>query len=93
MGTEAMIMPGITVGHGAVIGSRALVTKHVPPYAVVGGNPAKIIKWRFAEAEIQQLLEMAWWNWPLEHIKTAMPLMCSKDIAALYRFWQTSASV
>lgn len=89
IGTEALIMPGVKVGHGAVIGSRALVAKDIEPYTIVGGNPAKPIKKRFSDEEIAMLLEMAWWDWPLDEIRTAMPLLCSSDIAGLYRLWRT----
>lgn len=88
IGSEAMIMPGIRIGHGAVIGSRALVAKDVEPYAIVGGNPAKPIRKRFSEEETGMLLEMAWWDWPLERIEGAMKLLCSSDIAGLYRYWR-----
>ncbi|MCT6568492.1 CatB-related O-acetyltransferase, partial [Staphylococcus aureus] len=71
IGSEAMVMPGIKIGHGAVIGSRSLVTKDVEPYAIVGGNPAKKIKKRFTDEEISLLLVMEWWNWSLEKIKAA----------------------
>ncbi|MFZ6755472.1 type B chloramphenicol O-acetyltransferase [Undibacterium sp. Dicai25W] len=86
IGSEAMIMAGIKIGHGAVIGSRALVTKDVEPYTMVGGNPAKIIKKRFSEEEISMLLEIEWWDWPLEKIEGAMSFLCSSDIAGLYRY-------
>lgn len=92
IGTEALIMPGVKIGHGAVIGSRALVAKDVEPYAIVGGNPAKPIKKRFSDEEIAMLLEMAWWDWPLDEIRAAMPLLCSSDIAGLYRLWRTRTS-
>ncbi len=88
IGAEAMIMPGITIGHGAIIGSRAVVTRDVEPYAIVAGNPAKPIRKRFSEVEIAMLLEMAWWDWPVEQIKDAMPLLCTSDIAGLHRFWR-----
>lgn len=88
IGSEAMIMPGIRIGHGAIIGSRALVTRDVDPYTVVGGNPAKPIRKRFADADIAMLLEMAWWDWPLDRIQRAMKLLCSADIAGLYRSWK-----
>lgn len=88
IGTEAIIMPGIHIGHGAVIGTRALVTKDVEPYAIVGGNPAKPIRKRFTEDHIAMLLEMAWWDWSEERLHAAMPLLCDADIPALYRFWQ-----
>ena len=81
-------MPGITIGHGAIIGSRAVVTRDVEPYAIVAGNPAKPIRKRFSEVEIAMLLEMAWWDWPVEQIKDAMPLLCTSDIAGLHRFWR-----
>jgi len=88
IGAEAMILPGIKIGHGAVIGSRALVTKDVAPYTIIGGNPAKVIKKRFSDTQIAMLLEMAWWDWSLEDIEAAMPLLCSSDIARLYDNWR-----
>lgn len=88
IGAEAMIMPGVRIGHGAVIGSRALVTRDVEPFTIVGGNPAKPIRKRFSEEEIAMLLEMAWWDWPLERIEGAMGLLCSGDIRALYEQWK-----
>lgn len=90
IGSEAIIMPGITVGDGAVIGTRALVTKNVEPYAIVGGNPAKTIRKRFDEDSIALLLEMKWWDWPAERLKAAMPLMTSGNVAELHRFWRTN---
>lgn len=87
IGAEAMIMPGIQIGHGAVIGSRALVTRDVEPFTIIGGNPAKVIRKRFSDEEIAMLLDMKWWDWPIEHIRKAMPLLCSPDIAGLYRLW------
>ncbi|TWE04177.1 acetyltransferase-like isoleucine patch superfamily enzyme [Peribacillus frigoritolerans] len=70
VGSNAIIMGGLSIGHGAVIGAGSVVTKDVPPYAVVGGVPAKIIKYRFDEEEIKKLLEMKWWNWEIDKIKT-----------------------
>lgn len=87
IGSEAMLMPGIKVGHGAVIGSRALVTRDVEPYTLIGGNPARPIRKRFADEEIAMLLEMAWWDWPMERIRKAMRLLCSTDITELHRLW------
>ncbi|GAU83014.1 type B chloramphenicol O-acetyltransferase [Bosea sp. BIWAKO-01] len=92
IGAEAMIMPGIRIGHGAVIGSRALVARDVEPYTIVGGNPAKPIRTRFAEADIAMLLEMTWWDWPLEQVQDGMDLFCSNDIAGLYRRWQQASA-
>jgi chloramphenicol O-acetyltransferase type B len=88
IGAEAMIMPGIRIGHGAVIGSRALVTRDVEPYAIVGGNPARVIRKRFDDAAIAMLLEMAWWDWEAEALSAAMPLLCAGDVTALHADWQ-----
>jgi chloramphenicol O-acetyltransferase type B len=88
IGAEAMIMPGVRIGDGAMIGARALVTRDVAPYSVVGGNPASEIRKRFCAEEIDMLLEMAWWNWPLDEIRAEMPALCSSDIAGLFKRWQ-----
>ena len=90
IGTEAIVMPGVKIGHGAVIGTRALVTKDVEPYAIVGGNPSKTLRMRFVEADIARLLELRWWNWSDDELKSAMPLLTDGDISALYRHWQTA---
>ena len=81
-------MPGIKVGHGAVIGTRALVTKDVEPYTIVGGNPAKPIRKRFADADIAKLLDLAWWDWDDAMLNAAMPLLTSADIDGLAAFKQ-----
>ena len=87
IGSEAIIMPGVKVGDGAIIGTRALVTKDVEPYAIVGGNPAKVIRKRFADREIALLLEMRWWDWSDERLKDAMPIMSTDRIGDLHRYW------
>ena len=69
IGVNALIMEGLTIGDGAVIGAGAVVTKDVPPYAVVGGIPAKVIKYRFDEDVIKELLEIKWWDLPEDKIK------------------------
>lgn len=68
IGYKATIMPGVTIGDGAIIATKSVVTKDVEPYTIVGGNPAKVIRKRFSDNEIAELLEMAWWNWPIEKI-------------------------
>ncbi len=88
IGSEAMIMSGVTIGDGAIVASRAVVTKDVPPYAVVGGNPAKVLKYRFDEAQIRMLLQVQWWNWTEPQVKKAMSLICDTDITPLYLHWQ-----
>lgn len=70
IGRDVTLLTGITIGHGAVIAAGAVVAKDVPPYAIVGGVPAKIIRYRFDEATRVQLLEKAWWNWPDTQIRT-----------------------
>ena len=89
IGSEAMIMSGITIGDGAVIGSRAVVTKDVEPYSIVGSNPAKHIKFRLPQDDIDMLLEMKWWFWDDDKMKGAMELLCSNDIKALYKYSKT----
>jgi chloramphenicol O-acetyltransferase type B len=83
-------MPGIRIGDGAVIGTRALVTRDVEPYAIVGGNPAKTIRKRFDDRQIGLLLEMKWWEWPDERLSGAMPLLTSGNIEELHRYWATT---
>lgn len=73
IGHGAIIMKGVTVHNGAVIASNAVVTKDVPPYAIVGGTPAKIIKWRHPTATAQRLQELAWWDWDHETLRKALP--------------------
>ena len=87
IGSEAMIMSGITIGHGAIIAARSVVVKDVEPYTVVGGNPSVLIKSRFEEKEIKQLLKMKWWNWDEEKIKESMHLICSSKINELFDYW------
>lgn len=84
IGTEAVVMPGIKIGDGAVIGTRAVVVKDVEPYTIVGGNPAKPIKQRFSQEEIEMLMETKWWDWPVEKIKKNIPLLCSDNIKEIY---------
>lgn len=88
IGTEAIVMPGIRVGDGAVIGARAVVTNDVEPYAIVGGNPAKVIRKRFADPDIARLLELRWWDWSDDQLRAAMPILTSGDVSALHRHWQ-----
>lgn len=88
IGAEAMVMPGIRIGHGAVIGARAVVTRDVEPYAIVAGNPAKVIRHRFGEADRAMLLAMQWWDWTDAQLRDAMPLLTAGDVGMLHRHWQ-----
>ena len=85
IGYGATLMPGVQVGDGAIIASQSVVTKSVAPYAVVGGNPAQEIRKRFDDATIQTLLELRWWDWPIEKISRNLKTICGADLEALQR--------
>ncbi len=91
IGSEAIVMPGVRIGDGAVIGTRAVVTRDVEPYAIVGGNPAKAIRKRFDDRQIGLLLEMKWWDWSDDQLSGAMPLLTTGNIAELHRYWAMMA--
>jgi len=80
MGRASSILSGVTVGHGACIAAHAVVTKDVPPYAIVAGNPARIVKHRFSDRQIQKLLEIGWWDFPLDDIRALYPKLLSSSI-------------
>jgi virginiamycin A acetyltransferase len=83
LGYESLIMPGVKIGNGAVIASKSVVTKDVPDYAIVGGNPAKIIRKRFDDATITRLLNIAWWDWQADKITEHLKIINSVDVDAL----------
>jgi virginiamycin A acetyltransferase len=83
IGYDCLIMPGVKIGNGAIISSRSVVVNDVPAYAVVGGNPAKIIKERFSQEDIATLESIAWWDWSKEDITRNIATIVSADIAAL----------
>ena len=87
IGSEAMIMPGVKIGDGAVIGARSVITKNVEPYSIVVGNN-HVVRLRFDEEAVSMLLEIQWWDWSIEHIKQAMKIMCSGDVFALGDYYR-----
>lgn len=80
IGAKSVIMSGIKIHNGAVIGANSTVTKDVPPYAIVAGNPAKIVKYRFTPEQIESLLKISWWNWTEDRIKTEALTLWSENI-------------
>jgi len=83
IGRNVLILSGVHIGSGAVIAARSVITKDVDPYTIVGGNPAHPIRKRFSEDLIGKLLEIQWWNWPIDRIKKNIPLLLSGDIQTL----------
>lgn len=82
-GHDALVMPGITIGDGAIVATRAVVTKDVPPYAIVGGNPATVLRYRFDEPTVARLLAVRWWDWDAAKITRNVRAICGSEVAAL----------
>ncbi len=83
IGNSATIMPGVTIGAGAIIAANATVTRDVPPYAIAAGNPAQTVKQRFDDATIARLLAIAWWDWPVDKITRNLNAIRGADLSAL----------
>lgn len=83
IGYDAVIMPGVKVGDGAIIAAKSVIVKDVPPYTIVGGNPGVVIRQRFCDETIHALLEIAWWNWDIEKITKNLEKIVGADIEAL----------
>lgn len=83
IGYEALVMPGVHIGNGAVVASRAVVTCDVPGYAIAGGNPARILRMRFTPADIATLERIAWWDWPAERITRHLEAIVAGDVRRL----------
>lgn len=85
IGLEALILPGIRIGDGAVVAARSIVTKEVEPYTVVAGNPAQVVRKRFCDADIKLLLRIKWWDWPQDKVRRNCKLLQGSDVQALAR--------
>jgi virginiamycin A acetyltransferase len=83
LGYKSVVMSGVTIGDGAIIGAYSVVTKDVPPYAIVGGNPAKIIRKRFSDSDIERLLKLAWWHWDFDKISRNVQHLTGNNLDAL----------
>jgi hypothetical protein len=90
---HSLILPGVTIGDGAVVAGGAVVTKDVPPYAIVGGNPAEVIRYRFDERQREALLKIRWWDWPDDKVRDAAPYLESEDIDAFIAYARGEAAV
>lgn len=82
-GYGSLIKGGVNIGHGAIIAAGAVVVKDVPPYSIVAGNPAKVVKMRFDDRAIDRLLQIAWWDWDIEKINQNLALICNLDVDQL----------
>lgn len=85
IGHEALILPGARIGAGAIVAARAVVSGDVPPFAVVAGNPARVVRTRFDATTVAALLEIAWWDWPPDRIGAHLDAIRGSDLAALRR--------
>ncbi len=84
-GMEATVMPGVKIGDGAIIAAKSVIARDVPPYAVVAGNPGRIIRTRFDEPTVSKLLAIAWWDWPVDKVARNVDAIASADISRLER--------
>ncbi len=85
IGREAVILPGVRIGEGAIVGTRAVVSRDVPPFAVVAGNPGNVVRRRFDDATVAALLDIAWWDWPAEAVAAHLDAIRGADLDALRR--------
>jgi acetyltransferase-like isoleucine patch superfamily enzyme len=86
LGDKVLVLTGVRIGDGAIIAANSLVNKDIPDYAIAGGVPAKVIRYRFPEEQRRALLEIAWWDWPEDEVRKAVPLIASKDIDAFIEY-------
>ncbi|HHB80204.1 MAG TPA: CatB-related O-acetyltransferase [Aliiroseovarius sp.] len=85
IGSGATLLPGATLGNGVIVGAGAVVSGTIPDYAIVAGNPARVVRMRFNPEQISQINDIAWWDWPIQSILAAEAEICGGDVAALRR--------
>lgn len=83
IGYDSLIMPGVKIGNGAIVAARSVVTAEVPAYAIVGGNPARVLRQRFSPEVVAALEQIAWWDWPVARISAHLPAIMGADLDAL----------
>lgn len=83
IGMEAIVMPGVSIGDGAIVAAKSVVTHDVPPYAIVAGNAAKVVKTRFDNRTVERLVRLAWWDWPLDKINRNLNAIRGSDLNRL----------
>ncbi len=83
LGYEALVMPGVSIGDGAIVAARSVVSGDLPPYCIAAGNPAQVVRLRFSADQVARLQKVAWWDWPAEQVTAYLPAIMSGDIDAL----------
>ena len=91
IGANSTIMSGIRIGNGSVVAAGSTVTKDIPPYSIVAGNPAKVVKKRFTEDQIEKLLEISWWEWEEQKIKDSAMILWSNGIDEFINLFHKNA--
>jgi acetyltransferase-like isoleucine patch superfamily enzyme len=86
LGANATILSGVSIGHGAVVACGALVTKNVKPYEVVAGNPARHIRFRFSDDDVEKLLEISWWEWDVKEVLNISTYLCNENLELFFDY-------
>lgn len=93
LGYAVTVMAGVSIGHGAIVAARSVVSSDVPPYAIVAGNPARVVRMRFSPERIERLLAIAWWDWPVELVGKQLRTIMGNDVDELERVAKTNRSL